>query len=236
MLSIEGLAVGYGEVQVLHDVSLEVNAGEVVTLLGANGAGKSTLLRTACGLLVARAGRVVLDGEVLNGVPAHEIVDLGLSMVPEGRALFPFMTVEENLALGSFGRRGRAERRRSLERVYQLLPRLKERRHQMGGSLSGGEQQMCAIGRGMMACPRILLLDEPSLGLAPVVVRDIFALLGQLRTEGLSILLVEQHVKHALAIADRAYVVQNGRIAMSGRCSELLGDPGLKRAYLGQKH
>jgi branched-chain amino acid transport system ATP-binding protein len=236
MLSIEGLAVGYGEVAVLHDVSLQVKSGEVVALLGANGAGKSTLLRTTSGLLVARAGHVVLNGKALNGLPAHEVAELGISMVPEGRALFPFMTVEENLELGSFTRRARGERRRNLDRVYQLLPRLRERRYQLSGSLSGGEQQMCAVARGMMACPQVLLLDEPSLGLAPVIVRDIFALIGQLRNEGLSILLVEQHVKHALEIADRGYVLQNGRIAAVGTSQELSNDPALKRAYLGRMH
>jgi branched-chain amino acid transport system ATP-binding protein len=236
MFSIESLAAGYGEVRVLHDASLDVGGGEVVTLLGANGAGKTTLLRTASGLLSAEAGRIVLNGDVLNGLPAHVIAERGLIMVPEGRALFPFMTVEENLELGSYTKRARGERSRNLDRVYQLLPRLKERRQQLGGSLSGGEQQMCAIGRGLMARPEILMLDEPSLGLAPVIVRDIFRLIADLRNEGLSILLVEQHVKHALGIADRAFVLQNGRIAMSGLGSELLNDPALKRAYMGQKH
>jgi branched-chain amino acid transport system ATP-binding protein len=236
MLSIERVAAGYGEIRVLHDVSLEVAAGQVVALLGANGAGKTTLLRAAVGLLDPSAGRIVLNGNLLNRVPAHEIVQRGLIMVPEGRALFPFMTVEENLELGSYAKRARGQRSYNLDRVYHLLPRLKERRRQIGGLLSGGEQQMCAIGRGLMACPEILLLDEPSLGLAPVIVRDIFALLAELRNEGLSILLVEQHVTHALALADRAYVLQNGRIAMSGPGPELLRNPALKRAYMGQKH
>jgi branched-chain amino acid transport system ATP-binding protein len=236
MLSIEGVAAGYGEVRVLRDVTLEVGAGEVVALLGANGAGKTTLLRAALGLLSPSAGRVVLDGEILNDMPVHGVVERGLIMVPEGRALFPFMTVEENLELGSYANRARGERTSNLDRVYGLLPRLKERRRQLGGSLSGGEQQMCAIGRGLMARPKILLLDEPSLGLAPVIVRDIFALLRELRGAGLSILLVEQHVKRALEMADRGYVLQNGRIAISGSGPELLRDPGLKRAYLGQRH
>lgn len=235
MLSIEELAAGYGEMRVLHDVNLQVNSGEVVTLLGANGAGKSTLLRTACGLVTAQAGRVVLNGRALNGLQAHDIVELGISMVPEGRGLFPFMTVQENLELGSYTRRARSERRRNLDRVYDLLPRLKERRHQLGGSLSGGEQQMCAIARGIMAHPQVLLLDEPSLGLAPIIVRDVFTLIGQLREAGLSILLVEQHITHALTIADRAYVLQNGRIIVSGRSSDLASDPALKRAYLGKQ-
>jgi branched-chain amino acid transport system ATP-binding protein len=236
MLSINGLAAGYGEIRVLHDVSIEVGAGEIVAVLGANGAGKTTLLRAALGLLAPSAGRIVLNGEILNDVPTHQIVERGLIMVPEGRALFPFMTVEENLELGSYAKRARNGRRDSFERVYQLLPRLKERRRQLGGSLSGGEQQMCAIGRGLMAQPDVLVLDEPSLGLAPVVVRDIFALLAELRSAGLSILLVEQHVKHALAISDRAYVLQNGRIATSGPGQELLREPALKRAYMGQTH
>ena len=236
MLTIEHVAAGYGEIRVLHDVSLDIAAGQVVALLGANGAGKTTLLRAAVGLLRASAGRIVLNGDSLNRVPAHEIVQRGLIMVPEGRALFPFMTVEENLELGSYAKRARDQRSHNLDRVYRLLPRLKERRRQLGGSLSGGEQQMCAIGRGLMACPDILVLDEPSLGLAPIVVRDIFALLAKLRNEGLSILLVEQHVTHALALADQAFVLQNGRIAMSGPGPELLRNPALKRAYMGQKH
>jgi branched-chain amino acid transport system ATP-binding protein len=235
MLSIEELAAGYGEMRVLHDVNLWVNSGEIVTLLGANGAGKSTLLRTVSGLVTARAGRVVLNGKGLNGLQTHDIVELGISMVPEGRGLFPFMTVEENLEVGSFTRRARSERRRNLDRVYDLLPRLKERRHQLGGSLSGGEQQMCAIARGIMAHPQVLLLDEPSLGLAPMIVRDVFTLIRQLREAGLSILLVEQHITHALTIADRAYVLQNGRIIASGRSSDLASDPALKRAYLGKQ-
>jgi len=236
MLSIDGLAAGYGEMRVLHGVSLQVNSREVVALLGANGAGKSTLLRTTCGLLTARAGCIMLDGKALNSLPTHDIVELGITMVPEGRGLFPFMTVEENLELGSFAQRAKRQRRRNLDRVYDLLPRLKDRRFQFGGSLSGGEQQMCAIARGIMACPKVLLLDEPSLGLAPVIVRDVFSLIGQLRNEGMSILLVEQHVKHALAISDRAYVLQNGRIMAAGQSSELLSDPALRRAYLGQQH
>ena len=236
MLSIEGLAAGYGEIDVLHDVSLEVRAGQIVALLGANGAGKSTLLRVIVGLVAASAGRVVFNNEVLNNIPTHEIVERGLIMVPEGRALFPFMTVEENLEIGSYARRARGERARNLDRVYHLLPRLKERQRQLAGSLSGGEQQMCAIGRGLMACPEILVLDEPSLGLAPVIVRDVFSLIAELRVAGLGILLVEQHVRHALSIADRTYVLQNGRIAMSGRGPELVNDPGLKRAYMGHKH
>ena len=236
MLPIEGLAAGYGEINVLHDVSLEVRAGQIVALLGANGAGKSTLLRVIVGLVAASAGRVVLNNEVLNNIPAHQIVERGLIMVPEGRALFPFMTVEENLEIGSYAKRARSERSRNLDRVYHLLPRLKERRRQLAGSLSGGEQQMCAIGRGLMARPQILVLDEPSLGLAPVIVRDVFSLVRELRAAGLGILLVEQHVKHALSIADRTYVLQNGRIAMSGRGPELVNDPGLKRAYMGHKN
>jgi branched-chain amino acid transport system ATP-binding protein len=236
MLSIEGLTTGYGEIRVLQDVSLDVGDGEAVTLLGANGAGKTTLLRAAVGLLPVSAGRVVLDGEVLNDLPVHRIVERGLVLVPEGRALFPFMTVEENLELGSYTDRARHQRRSTMDWVYGLLPRLKERRHQLGGSLSGGEQQMCAIGRGLMARPKVMLLDEPSLGLAPVIVRDIFTLLRELRGAGLSILLVEQHVKRALEIADQAYVLQNGRVAISGPGPELLRDPALKRAYIGHTH
>ncbi len=236
MLRIEALAAGYGDVRVLRGVALDVGARETVTLLGANGAGKTTLLRAAMGLIRPTAGRVEFKGEALNGLLANDIVERGLVLVPEGRALFPFMTVLENLELGSYSQRARPRRRDSLDRVFAMLPRLKERERQMAGSLSGGEQQMCAIGRGLMACPDLLLLDEPSLGLAPVIVQEIFALIGRLAADGIAVLLVEQHVKRALAVADRGFVLENGSIATTGTGAALLSDPALRKAYMGQKH
>ncbi|MFO0986368.1 MAG: ABC transporter ATP-binding protein [Alphaproteobacteria bacterium] len=236
MLRIEALAAGYGDVRVLRDVAIEVRARETVTLLGANGAGKSTLLRAAMGLVPPTAGRIEFQGQSLAGLRANEIVERGLVMVPEGRALFPFMTVLENLELGSYSRRSKPHRKRNMERVFSMLPRLEERRGQLAGSLSGGEQQMCAIGRGLMSMPDLLLLDEPSLGLAPVIVQEIFALVGRLSAEGIAVLLVEQHVKRALAVADRGYVLENGSIATTGSGAQLLSDPALRKAYMGQKH
>jgi branched-chain amino acid transport system ATP-binding protein len=236
MLRIDNLVAGYGDVSVLRGVSLDVRARESVALLGANGAGKTTLLRALMGLLPAASGAITFKDEPLAGLPANDVVERGLVMVPEGRALFPFMTVQENLELGSYARRARPHRRDSLDRVFGLLPRLKERRGQLGGSLSGGEQQMCAIGRGLMARPDMLLLDEPSLGLAPIVVQEIFGLVARLREQGMAVLLVEQHVTRALGIADRGFVLENGRIGVSGNGADLLSDPALRKAYMGQKH
>ncbi|MBL8661572.1 MAG: ABC transporter ATP-binding protein [Candidatus Odyssella sp.] len=236
MLRIEDLAAGYGDVRVLRGVVLDVGARETVSLLGANGAGKSTLLRAAMGIVRSSGGRIVFKGEPLTGLPANAIVERGLVLVPEGRALFPFMSVLENLELGSYSRRAKPHRKESLDRVFAMLPRLKERRRQLAGSLSGGEQQMCAIGRGLMAMPDLLLLDEPSLGLAPVIVQEIFTLIGRLSAEGIAVLLVEQHVKRALAVADRGYVLENGSIATTGSGATLLSDPALRKAYMGQKH
>jgi branched-chain amino acid transport system ATP-binding protein len=236
MLRIDSLAAGYGDVRVLRDVGLNVGARETVTLLGANGAGKTTLLRASMGLVRSTAGRIEFQGESLAGLRANEIVERGLVLVPEGRALFPFMTVLENLELGSYSQRAKPRRKDSLERVFAMLPRLKERRRQLAGSLSGGEQQMCAIGRGLMAMPDLLLLDEPSLGLAPLIVQEIFTLIGRLVADGIAVLLVEQHVKRALAVADRGYVLENGIIATTGSGAALLSDPALRKAYMGQKH
>lgn len=234
MLQVNRVSAAYDEIQVLWDVSLEVNKGEIVGLVGANGAGKTTLLRTLAGLHRPQGGVIYFDGQEITSDPAHRKVERGLALVPEGRRLFPYMTVEENLLVGGFIKRARNNRKAALEHVYELFPRLAERRNQQAGTLSGGEQQMLAIGRALMSKPRLLMLDETSLGLAPVVVRDIFRLVQDLRTrEGFTILLVEQNVQQCLQIADRAYVIENGRIVLEGSGQELMHNPHLKEHYLG---
>ena len=232
MLEITGLKSGYGRVEVLRGVDLVVRPGEIVALLGSNGAGKSTLNNTVCGLVPTWAGRVVFDGADLTGAHYRRVVQAGLIQVPEGRKIFPNLTVRENLELGSFTR-ARANRARNLERVFATFPRLAERVTQKAGTMSGGEQQMLAIGRGMMAEPRLLILDEPSLGLSPLLVEEMFALIRRLHDEGLAVLLVEQNVGQSLEIADRAYVLENGAIRFEGRPADLLASPELKKAYLG---
>ncbi|TXL80275.1 ABC transporter ATP-binding protein [Vineibacter terrae] len=232
MLEIAGLRAGYGPIEILHGVDLAVAAGEVVALLGSNGAGKSTLNNTVSGLLRPVAGSIAFDGAAIAGWPSMRIVARGLVQVPEGRRVFPNLTVRDNLALGSY-RRGGAARARNLERVAAIFPRLKERWRQLAGTLSGGEQQMLAIGRGLMGEPRLLILDEPSLGLSPLLVEEMFALIGRLNADGLAILLVEQNVVQSLAVAHRAYVLENGRIALSGKAADLAQDPGLRKSYLG---
>jgi len=232
MLKVENLCSGYGPVQILHGVSLEVAPGEVVALLGSNGMGKSTLNNTLSGVCRATAGQVVLDGKNLTGASPDEIVSHGLIHVPEGRRVFPNLTILENLELGSY-RRAKSQRKQNLEKVFEIFPKLRERVAQKAGTLSGGEQQMLAIGRGLMAEPKLLILDEPSLGLSPLMVEQMFDLIVKLHAEGLSILLVEQNVMQSLQIADRAYVLDNGKIAMSGPAQQLLNDPGLRTAYLG---
>ena len=232
LLAIEGLRGGYGRVEVLRGVDLHVDAGEIVVLLGSNGAGKSTLNNTVCGLYPAWAGRVRFDGVELTHAHYREIVRVGLIQVPEGRRVFPNLTVRENLELGSFAR-GRERRAANIERAFALFPRLKEREAQRAGTLSGGEQQMLAIGRGLMAEPRLLILDEPSLGLSPLLVEELFALIGRLNGDGLAVLLVEQNVAQSLEIADRAYVLENGSIRFSGKPDDLLASDDLRRAYLG---
>jgi branched-chain amino acid transport system ATP-binding protein len=232
LLELQGLRSGYGRVEVLRGVDLKVMPGEIVALLGSNGAGKSTLNNTVCGLVPARGGRVFFDGADLTRAHYRAIVAAGLIQVPEGRRIFPNLTVRENLELGSFAR-AREHRARNLERVLAAFPRLAERLAQRAGTMSGGEQQMLAIGRGMMAEPRLLVLDEPSLGLSPLLVDEMFALLGRLHAEGLTVLLVEQHVGRALEVADRAYVLENGSVRFAGRPDELLSSAELKRAYLG---
>ena len=238
MLKIRNLYAYYGSVQALSGVTCHINAGEVVALIGANGAGKTTLLNAVCGL-VRREGEVLFSGRSLIGLAPEEIVGLGVSQVPEGRQLFAPMTVAENLELGAYRRRRRGAReaiQADLERVFQLFPHLQDRLQQPAGTMSGGEQQMLAIGRALMARPRLLLLDEPSLGLAPLVVEDILATLAVLRNEGVTILLVEQNARAALKVADRAYVLETGRIILGGAARDLLSDRQVTRAYLGRDY
>jgi len=233
VLTLEGIDAFYGDLQALHGVSFEVQEKEIVALVGANAAGKTTTLRVISGTLAPRAGRVTFQGGDLGAVPAHRRVDLGIVQVPEGRRLFPFMTVMENLLLGAHTDGARAARDESLEQVLALFPVLGERKSQLAGSLSGGEQQMLAIGRALMARPRLLMLDEPTLGLAPVLVRRIFETVKAINESGVTVLLVEQNVRQALALAHRACVLETGRMVLAGRAQALLNDERLKRAYLG---
>ena len=233
LLRVEGIEVGYGDLTAVRDVSLEVREGEVVALIGANGAGKTTTLRALSGLLPLRRGRIELDGQRLDGLGSAQVAARGIAHVPEGRQLFPTMTVRENLELGTRTRAARQARARTLDRVFELFPRLLEREAQLAGTLSGGEQQMCAIGRGLMACPRLLVLDEPSLGLAPVLVKTIFEDLARINGQGLTVLLVEQNVLRSLRLAHRGYVIDNGRTTLAGPRDELLASGHIKQAYLG---
>jgi branched-chain amino acid transport system ATP-binding protein len=233
LLVVEGIDVFYGDVQAVRGVSFAVEPGEVVTLIGANGAGKSTTLKTVAGLLAPRAGRVVFDGLDVGGSPAHALAAKGLVLVPEGRQLWPGMSVLENLRMGAYPRAARSRGDATLEEVFAMFPVLKRRIHQKAGTLSGGEQQMCAIGRGLMAQPRLLLLDEPALGLSPLLVKEVFATLREIRARGVTVLLVEQNVKHALALADRAYVMETGTITLAGRADDLRNDHGVRDRYLG---
>jgi len=233
LLSVEALSAAYGRVTTLWDVSFTVADGEIVTLIGSNGAGKTTTLRVLSGLLPVRAGSVQFDGHDLSRLRSDQIVELGVVHVPEGRLLWPRMTVEENLMLGAYLPKAKAKRAESLERVYGQFPRLRERRSQLAGTLSGGERQMCAIARGLMAVPRLLMLDEPSLGLAPILVGEIFRTILALHEQGITVLLVEQNVHRALEIAQRGYVLELGRVAKSGSGQQLLADPQVKAAYLG---
>jgi branched-chain amino acid transport system ATP-binding protein len=232
MLEVRGVATFYGAIQALHGVDLEVGRGEIVTLIGANGAGKSTLLMTICGDPRARSGSIMLDGENITGLPTHEIVRRGVAQVPEGRRIFPRMSVFENLQMGATIT-DPAHFQQDLDRVFAMFPRLAERRTQRGGTLSGGEQQMLAIGRALMSRPRLLLLDEPSLGLAPLIVQQIFEAIGRIaREESVTIFLVEQNAYHALRLADRGYVLANGRVRLSGAGRELLANAEVRAAYL----
>jgi branched-chain amino acid transport system ATP-binding protein len=234
MLEVRSIDVYYGDMQAVSGLSLEVDEGEVVALVGANGAGKTTTLRTISGLLRAKSGEIYFQGQPIHKINPHVIVGLGISHVPEGRQLFPMMTVEENLLLGGHIGRVRAQRQEILEHeIYSLFPKLKERRSQLAGTLSGGEQQMVAIARGIVSRPKILILDEPSLGLAPVIVKEMFAAIRKIREQGVTVMIVEQNVTQTLALADRAYVIENGSVVMSGKSRDLLGDEHMKMAYLG---
>ncbi len=233
LLAVKALDVYYGAVQALHGVAIEVAAGEVVTLIGANGAGKTTLLRTISGLLAARRGSIRFAGEEIMRLPAHRIVARGISQVPEGRIVFANLSVRDNLEMGAYLRRDRAGIRDDLERMFALFPRLKERERQRAGTLSGGEQQMLAIARGLMSRPRLLLMDEPSLGLAPILVREIFRTVAEISSQGVTILLVEQNAHMALGIADRGYVMETGSIVLSDTRDNLLRNEEVKSAYLG---
>ena len=232
MLKIEELTVGYGDLTILRQVSLEVKQGQIVALIGANGAGKTTTLKTISGLLRARKGQILFADEQIQSWPSHKIVKAGLIQVPEGRHLFHDMTVQENLELGAF-RRGKKDRPRTLKRVYEFFPKLEERKDQLAGTLSGGERQMLALGRALMTQPRLLMLDEPSLGLAPLIVMDIFRIIQELRDTGMTILIVEQNAVQTLTMADRGYVLENGHIVLSGTGPELLENEKIRTAYLG---
>jgi branched-chain amino acid transport system ATP-binding protein len=233
VLEVEGLDAAYGELRALTGVALRVGPDEVVALVGSNGAGKTTLLRAIAGLVRPRAGRIRWNGADIRGILPHRLVEQGLAMVPEGRRLFGGMTVEENLGLGAFAARARGEAAASLEAVYAMFPRLRERRRQLAGSLSGGEQQMVALGRALMSRPRLLMLDEPSLGLAPRVVEALFGVFADINRSGVAVLLVEQNVRAALGLAHRGYVLEHGRITGEGTAAALLDDPEVRRAYLG---
>jgi len=233
MLKVDNINVFYGDLQVLWDVSFEVREKEILVLVGANGAGKSTTLKTISGILAPRSGAVSFDGIRLDRVPADKVIRHGVVHVPEARRLFREMSVEENLVMGSLAPEAKRKRADTLEWVYGLFPRLRERRKQAAGTLSGGEQQMCAIGRGLMSLPRLLMFDEPSLGLAPILVQDVFEIVKRINESGVTVLLVEQNVRQTLAMCHRAYVLENGRVVLSGTGQELLNDPHVKEAYLG---
>ena len=233
MLAVKDIQVYYGAIHALHGVTFEVNPGEIVTLIGANGAGKSTVLKTISGLLRQKSGEVIYLERSLRNVEPHNIVKLGLAQVPEGRRVFQQMTVQENLEMGAFTQASGAAIEEGFEHVFQSFPRLKERRRQLAGTLSGGEQQMLAMGRAMMSKPKLLMLDEPSMGLSPILVKEIFSIIAEVNAAGTTVLLVEQNARMALSVARRAYVLETGRIVKSGDAKELMDDEDIKRAYLG---
>jgi branched-chain amino acid transport system ATP-binding protein len=234
MLEVRDVHTFYGNIHALKGISLRVDEGEIVTILGANGAGKSTTLNTICGILRPRTGSILLEGQEITTVPPHDIVALGVSQAPEGRRVFARLTVQENLEMGAFRRKDAIGIKRDMERVFSLFPRLEERRKQVGGTLSGGEQQMLAIGRALMANPRVLLLDEPSMGLAPILVEDIFRTIEEINQEGTTVLLVEQNALMALSVCNRGYVLETGTVALEGNVGELRENPQVKAAYLGE--
>ncbi len=233
MLKVSGIDVFYGDLQVLWDVSFEVHDKEILVLVGANGAGKSTTLKTISGLLKPRKGSIEIDGVRLDQLPPDRVIGQGVVHVPEARRLFREMTVEENLIMGSLSPEAKKKRYETMEWVYQLFPRMKERRKQVAGTMSGGEQQMCAIGRGLMALPKVLMFDEPSLGLSPILVQEVFEIAKRINKEGVTVMLVEQNVRQTLAMCDRAYVLENGRVVLQGTGKELMDDEHVKAAYLG---
>ncbi len=232
-LEINNIDAFYGDVQVIFDLSLKVEEGEVVSIIGGNGAGKTTLLRTISGLIQSAAGEIAFNGKPIHRLPPEEIVNRGIVHVPEGRRLFTLMTIKDNLIVGAYNKRADKHKEETLKQVYAMLPRLAERECQIATTLSGGEQQMVAIGRGLMAMPKLLMLDEPSLGLAPVLVNSIFETIRKIADQGTTVLLVEQDVNHSLSLSDRGYVLEHGRIAMEGAATDLLADPHIKEAYLG---
>lgn len=234
MLKIEDLYVSYGMINAIKGVSFEVNEGEVVSLIGANGAGKTTILHTITGLLKPKSGSVRFEGKELTTTPAHEIVKLGMAHVPEGRRVFADLSVYDNLMLGAYTRKDKNEIAKTLEMVYERFPRLEERKKQTAGTLSGGEQQMLAMGRALMSKPRIILMDEPSMGLSPLFVNEVFDIIKKISASGTTVLLVEQNAKKALSISDRAYVLETGKIALTGKASDLINDDKIKKAYLGE--
>jgi branched-chain amino acid transport system ATP-binding protein len=234
LLEVEDIHTFYGSIEALKGISITVNEGEIVTLIGANGAGKSTTLRSISGIVPPRTGRIAFQGAEIQGLAGHEVAEIGIAQSPEGRRIFPRMTVLENLEMGAFTRRDQAAIREDINRVYDLFPRLKERERQKGGTMSGGEQQMLAIGRALMARPRLLFLDEPSMGLAPIVVEQIFETIVDINRRGTTILLVEQNAAMALGIAHRGYVLETGAVALTGTAAELAGNVDVRRAYLGE--
>jgi branched-chain amino acid transport system ATP-binding protein len=233
VLVVDKICVFYGDIQALWEVSFQVREGEIVTLVGSNGAGKTTILKTLAGILRAASGTIIFQGEDITHEPTHKIVEKGISLIPEGRKLFPRMSVYENLEMGAYSRQARSKRNETLARVFALFPILEERKNQLVGTLSGGEQQMVAIGRGLMALPRLLLIDEPSLGLAPKIVKELFQVIQEINQQGVTVLLVEQNVHQALKIAHRAYVLETGCITLEGKGTELLQNNYIKTAYLG---
>lgn len=234
MLKIENLEVNYGMIKAIKNISFEVNKGEVIALIGANGAGKTTILHTITGLVSAKSGSIIFEGHDLLKTPAHKIVEMGMAHVPEGRRIFQELTVYENLKLGAFILKDKKKIEKNLKYVYDHFPRLKERKNQIAGTLSGGEQQMLAMGRALMSNPKIILMDEPSMGLSPILVSEIFRIIQEVSNDGTTVLLVEQNAKKALAIADRAYVLETGKIALSGDAKSLMNDENIKKAYLGE--